>query len=172
MNRTKADILIFLDDDVILEPDFIKELLKVYVQHPAVGGVSGVITNYPAPSLFRRIVRRLFWIGPFNDERQPIYWNADRLRNHEPFPVRRFGSGVMSVRSSAFAGDRFDERQRLTAEDVELSWRLSERHPLLMTPRAALSMSELKPVVRKSIGCNWTHCPATTFTADFGAMSS
>jgi GT2 family glycosyltransferase len=84
------------------------------------------------------MVRRFFWTGPFHDERQPIYWNADRLRNHEPFPVRKFGSGVMSLRRSAFASDHFDERQKLTAEDVELSWRLSERHPLLMTPRARL----------------------------------
>jgi GT2 family glycosyltransferase len=137
--RTKADFLIFLDDDVVLEPDFVKELLKVYEQYPAVGGVSGVITNYSPPSLSWRIVMRLFWTGPFHDERQPIYWNADRLRNHEPFPVRKFGSGVMSVRRSAFAGDRFDERYRgAGAEDVELSWRLSERHPLMMTPRARL----------------------------------
>ena len=43
----------------------------------------------------------------------------------------------MSVRRSALAGDRFDERYRgAGAEDVELSWRLSERHLLLMTPRA------------------------------------
>lgn len=139
MDRTKADVLIFLDDDVILEPDFVKELLQVYEQYPTVGGVSGVITNYPSPSLFWRIARRLFWTGPFHDERQSIYWNADRLRNHEPFSVRKFGSGVMSVRRSAFAGDRFDERYRgAGAEDVELSWRLSERHPLLMTPRARL----------------------------------
>jgi GT2 family glycosyltransferase len=139
IDRTKADILIFLDDDVVLEPDFVKELLKVYEQYPAVGGVSGVITNYSPPSLSWRIVRRLFWTGPFHDERQPIYWNADRLRNHEPFPVRKFGSGVMSIRRSAFAGDRFDERYRgAGAEDVELSWRLSDRHPLVMTPRARL----------------------------------
>ena len=139
MNRTKADILIFLDDDVVLEPDFVRELLKVYEQYPYVGGVSGVITNYPPPSLFWRILKRLFWTGPFHDERQPIYWNADRLQNHDPFPVRKFGSGVMSVRRTAFAGDRFDEQYRgAGAEDVELSWRLSERHPLLMTPRARL----------------------------------
>jgi len=139
IDGTKADILIFLDDDVVLEPDFVEELLNVYEKYPTVGGVSGVITNYSAPSLSWRIVRRLFWTGPFHDERQPIYWNADRLRNHEPFPVRKFGSGVMSVRHSAFARDRFDERYRgAGAEDVELSWRLSERHPFMITPRARL----------------------------------
>ncbi len=139
IDRADTDILVFLDDDVVLEPDFLKELLAVYEQFPEVGGVSGVVTNYVRPSLASRIMRRLFWIGPFHDERQPIYWSADRLRNHEPFHVRKFGSGVMSVKRSALNGDRFDDRYRgAGAEDVDLSWRLSARHPLLMTPQARL----------------------------------
>ena len=56
IDRTKADILIFLDDDVVLEPDFVGELLNVYEKYPTVGGVSGVITNYSPPSLSWRIV--------------------------------------------------------------------------------------------------------------------
>jgi GT2 family glycosyltransferase len=139
IERSEGDILVFLDDDVSLEPNFLQELLAVYQQHPDVGGVAGVITNYPHPSLLRRIVRRLFWTGPFHDERQPIYWSADRLRNHKPIRVRKFGSGVMSVKRLVLNGDRFDNRYRgAGAEDIDLSWRLSERHPLVITPRARL----------------------------------
>lgn len=139
IERAETDILVFLDDDVLLDPDFLQELLVVYQQYPNVGGVSGVVINYPRPFLPLRILRRLFWIGPFHDERQPIYWNAEHLREHKPFRVRKFGSGVMSVKRTALNSDRFDDRYRgAGAEDVDLSWRLSERHPLLMTARARL----------------------------------
>lgn len=140
IDKTNADVLVFLDDDVVLEPQFLEELLQVYEQDCKVGGVSGVITNYKPPSLLWRMLRRIFWIGPFHDERQPIYWNADRLRSHPPFPVRKFGSGVMSIKRLALNGDRFDARYKgAGAEDVDLSWRISERHPLVITPRARLA---------------------------------
>jgi glucosyl-dolichyl phosphate glucuronosyltransferase len=139
IEQAETDILVFLDDDVLLDPDFLEQLLAVYQEYPDVGGVSGVVINYSRPSLPSRIMRRLFWIGPFHDERQPIYWNAERLRTHKPFQVRKFGSGVMSVKRTALKGDRFDARYRgAGAEDVDLSWRVSERHPLLMTPKARL----------------------------------
>jgi len=139
IEKASGDVLLFLDDDVVLEPDFMQELLAIYERFPETGGVSGVITNYGRPSLPARIMTRLFWVGPFHDERQPIYWNADQLRDHEPFRVRRFGAGLMSVKRAVLDCDRFDNHYRgAGAEDVELSWRLSERGPLLMTPKARL----------------------------------
>lgn len=137
--QAKGEILVFLDDDVLLEPSFLKEMLLVYEQNPNVGGVSGVITNYPCPLLPRRLMNSIFRIGPFHDERQPIYQDAERLRDAPPFPVRKFGAGVMSVRGSALAGERFDDRYRgAGSEDVDLSWRLSEQWPLVMTTRSRL----------------------------------
>ena len=135
-----GDILLFLDDDEILEPDFIHELLRVYASDPGVGGVSGVVTNYPLPALGSRILGRIFWRGPFRDERQPIYWKADRLRGASPIPVRKFGSGVMSVRRSVLCADRFDDSLEglPPGEDVDLCCRLSARTTLVITPRARL----------------------------------
>lgn len=139
IERAEGDIVVFLDDDVLLEPDFLQELLAVYQRDPQVGGVSGVITNYLHPPFLQWMMRTLFWIGPFHDERQPIYWNADRLRDRKPVRVRKFGSGLMSVRRSVLDGDRFDGRYKgAGGEDVDLSWRLSERCRLVMTPRARL----------------------------------
>jgi glucosyl-dolichyl phosphate glucuronosyltransferase len=135
-----GDILLFLDDDEILENDFIHELLNVYASDPSIGGVSGVVTNYPLPSLGLRIIGRIFWRGPFRDERQPIYWNADQLRLGEPVEVTKFGSGVMSVRRSVLATDRFDDSLEglPPGEDVDLCCRLAARTRLVITPRARL----------------------------------
>jgi glucosyl-dolichyl phosphate glucuronosyltransferase len=134
-----GEILVFLDDDVLLEPEFMYELLRVYQGYPDAGGVSGVVTNYALPPRSARILRRLFWTGPFHDERQPLYWGADRLRDHQPVQVRRFGSNVMSIRRELLADERFDPFYRgAGAEDVDLTWRIHERCRLLIAPRARL----------------------------------
>jgi GT2 family glycosyltransferase len=136
IERSRGEILVFLDDDVLLEPEFMHELLRVYEESPGVGGVSGVVTNYALPPHSPRILRRLFWTGPFHDERQPLYWRADRLRDHQPVRVRRFGSGLMSIRREALGDDRFDSFYRGPGEDVELTWRIHERYLLLIAPQA------------------------------------
>jgi GT2 family glycosyltransferase len=138
IEHARGEILVFLDDDVLLEPEFLHELLVVYQEYPDAGGVSGVVTNYALPPRSTRLLRRLFWTGPFHDERQPVYWRADELRDHQPVRVRRFASNVMSIRREALADDRFDPFYAGPGEDVELTWRVHERHPLLIAPRARL----------------------------------
>jgi GT2 family glycosyltransferase len=140
IERSRGDALVFLDDDVLLEPEFMHELLVVYQQNPDAGGVSGVVTNYTLPPRSARMLRRLFWTGPFHDERQPLYWRADGLRSHQPVRVRRFGSGLMSIRREALADERFDASSggAGAGEDVRVTWRIHERCPLLIAPAARL----------------------------------
>lgn len=143
-NRAMAiadgDIWLFLDDDVILEADFVEQLLAVYRSHPQAAGVSGIITNYPFPSLPYRLWSATFVRGPFRDERQPLYWNADRLRNSPPAPVSRFGGGLMSFRAEAMQGTYFDENLKGVSdgEDVDFCARLPRGSVLLLAPSARL----------------------------------
>ena len=132
-------ILVFLDDDVLLERSFLEELLAVYSRHPGVGMVSGIISNYPKRSFREGFFERFFCIGPFRDERLPIYWNADALRFSEPIPVRKVSGGVMSVTRAALGSERFNGDYRGRGEDVDVSWRVSERFPTMLTPRARLT---------------------------------
>lgn len=141
MDLAKGDIWLFLDDDVYLEPDFLEQLLKVYKHYPDATGVSGIITNYTAPSPGFRLWSALFERGPFRDERQPIYWRADALRDSEPVPVRKFGGGLMSFRARAVKDLRFDENLRgvCDGEDVDLCMQLERRGSrLLIAPGARL----------------------------------
>ncbi len=126
MDMATGDIWVFLDDDVVLEPDFLEQLLAAYARHPHAAGVSGIITNYQPPSRPIRLWTRVFVRGPFHDDRQPVYWNAERLRNAEPIPVSRFGAGLMSLRADAVGALRFDENLRGVSdgEDVDLCMRL------------------------------------------------
>ena len=147
-NRAMAvaagDIWLFLDDDVILEPDFVEQLIAVYRDQAEVTGVSGIITNQVRPPLAFRLWSGLFMRGPFHDERQPIYWNAERLRNSPPLRVHRFGAGLMSFRAEAIRGNRFDEnldrslRGVSDGEDVDFCSHLAPDSVLLIAPRARL----------------------------------
>lgn len=138
MDRAKGDIWVFLDDDVILEPQYIEEIVRAYA--PEIAGVSGIITNYSVPPLSRRLFEKLFVRGAFSDDRQPIYWHANDLRFKGPQKVRQFGCGVMSFRADVVRTLRYDPN--LTggslAEDIDFCARLPRGSKLLIAPNARL----------------------------------
>jgi len=136
-----GEICLFLDDDVELEPDFLKQILEVYTRRPEATGVSGIIANYPPPPLPYRLWRALFFRGPFHDDRQPVYWKANRLRDGEPVVVTRLGGGLMSFKRQAFRGVGFDEGLRGVGfgEDVDFCMSLAARSILMIAPRARLA---------------------------------
>jgi GT2 family glycosyltransferase len=140
MDRASGEILLFLDDDVELEEDFLEELLATYVSHPGITGAAGVVTNYLPPSPLMRIWSRIFERGPFPDDRQPCYWKADELRSGGLCRVTRMGGGLMSLRRNAAAGVRFDERLRGVSdgEDVDFCMHLGPNAEMVINPRARL----------------------------------
>ena len=144
MRLADGDIWLFLDDDIVLEPDFIEQLLVVYRDYPEISGVSGIITNYRRLPLPYRLWSSVFVRGSFHDERQKIYWNADRLRHSSPIPVRHFTGALMSFRSSVVRNLFFDEsldqnfRGVSDGEDVAFCEKLGDNALLRIAPRARL----------------------------------
>lgn len=140
MELADGAIWLFLDDDVQLEPEFIAALWAGYRWLPQATGISGIITNYAPPPWTMRLWTRLFCLGPFADDRQPIYWRAAALRHAPPLPVSRLGAGLMSFRASALAALRFDPRLTGASlgEDVDLCFRLPAGSTLFIHPAARL----------------------------------
>ena len=140
MDLAEGEIWLFLDDDVILEPDFLRQILAVYVRYPQAVGVSGVVTNYQLPPFSLRLWNRVFARGPFHDDRQPVYWRANRGWTGDPVRVTRLGAGLMSFRAQAIRKLRFDESLRGVSdgEDVDFCVRLGRGPLLMMAPRARL----------------------------------
>jgi GT2 family glycosyltransferase len=134
-----GDVWLFLDDDVELENNFLEEVIAVFRERPDVTSVCGVITNYVPPPWPFRLWNRVFALGPFHDERQPIYWNADRLRTSEPIRVHKLNGGAMAFRAELIRDLRFDPN--LTgvslAEDVDFAARI-EPAIIVLAPRARL----------------------------------
>lgn len=136
---SSCSILLFLDDDVLLENSFHHEILEVYRQQPDIGMVSGIISNYQKPSFCEGLFERFFCVGPFRDERLRICWSAESLRHSSPIPVRKMTGAVMSVSRSALGCERFNHTERGRCEDIDLSWRVSEHFRSVLTPRARLA---------------------------------
>ncbi len=138
MDRATGDIWLFLDDDVILEPTYVQEILFAY--SPGVTGVSGIVTNYAPPPISRRLFEKLFVRGAFHDDRQPIYWRANELRFHGPQRVTKFTGALMTFRATAVRALRFDPKLAggSLAEDIDLCARLPRGAVLLIAPRARL----------------------------------
>jgi glycosyltransferase involved in cell wall biosynthesis len=138
MDVANGDILLFLDDDVILEKSFIEQIVAAF--RPGVTGVSGIITNYKRPALARRLWEGMFVRTPFLDERQQIYWKAEKLLDEGPIRIRKMTGALMSFRAEAVRTLRFDSN--LTGgspgEDIDLCASLPEGSILVMTPRARL----------------------------------
>ncbi|MDE3181646.1 MAG: glycosyltransferase family 2 protein, partial [Acidobacteriota bacterium] len=140
MDVARGEVWLFLDDDVVLEENFIEELLNAYERFPAAVGVSGVVTNYRPYSWPFQLWNAVFVRGPFQDQRQVVYLNAGRMREGEPVRVDRLGGGLMSFRAEAIRGFRFDPNLRGVSdgEDVDFCVRLGPQAILMMAPRARL----------------------------------
>jgi GT2 family glycosyltransferase len=141
MEIARGDIWFFLDDDVCLEPMCIEELLATYQRYPRASGVSGIISNYQRPPWAYQLWASVFVRGPFHDERQPIYWRAERIRKADPIVVRKLGAGLMSFRAEVIRAHRFDENLIGVSdgEDVDFCVRLGLDAVLMIAPRARLA---------------------------------
>jgi GT2 family glycosyltransferase len=140
LDQNSCDIVLFLDDDVELEPEFVEELMRGYSEDPGITGISGIITNYKPGGYAGRIWQWLFIHGPFRDQRQSFYHRADELRNAGRLAVTRFGGGLMSFRADRIGGLRFDSNLRGASEgeDVDFCLHLPANARLEMDPRARL----------------------------------
>ncbi len=149
----KSDIILFLDDDVVAEPEFLMEIRAVFQsdQDGMLGGVSGTMTNcvYADPrrlnrfllglctgkftgTLAGRILGPALWFLPSDgpEQLQPVEWLAGCCcaYRRDVFLAYRFGS--------TFQGYSF-------AEDIHLSTRIGRRYRLANTTRARLFHADL-----------------------------
>jgi glycosyltransferase involved in cell wall biosynthesis len=109
----RGDILLFLDQDVVLEPHFIEEILKAYQDDALLDGVAGTIVE--------------------SQERRASWWK--RLFAESNARDRRQSAAAMSFRAESIQGIRFED-------GVNFCKRLLQRGParLIVDPRALLRL--------------------------------
>ncbi|MBA2274792.1 MAG: glycosyltransferase [Actinobacteria bacterium] len=143
IDASSGDIVLINDDDVVLEQRYHEAMLSVFEQGGAsVGGVQGTIIGDTLKPLPMRAFRALFLLSrhtkdapgrllPSGYYTTPV--RPTRLREAEA--LRLCG---LAFRRGVFADHRFDETLEGYAlkEDIDLSYRVSRRYKLFVTPDA------------------------------------
>lgn len=140
-----GEILFFLDDDVQLADDYLERILAVYEADPdaRLAGVNGVPQTSPnVDSGFWTGFQRLFLLAETRRDVGPFMKRSN-------FPVHTAGlsaprrceimpSTAVSYRAAIFRDHEFDKHLTgyVMAEDLDLAWRVSRSHRLLVTPEA------------------------------------
>lgn len=137
-----GDLIFFLDDDVVLEPEYIAATVEAYDTDAAIGGVGGVITNERVG--WARLLCTIFRGTP--------YWAHGRV-----FPCGLYQENFRAVRrlqrvqylvgcSCSYRRQVFDDfsfhegfHGYCSLEDTEFSYRVSLKYPLMVTPKARLA---------------------------------
>jgi GT2 family glycosyltransferase len=151
--RTTAEVIVFLDDDVVLEEAFLSEVMSVFQSDlpGEIGGVSGTISNqiYTNPRGLNRFLLGFClgrWTGSYAG--QLLGPAINFLPADEPNTVQEvewLPSGCSAYRREVFMSYRFgnDFGGYSFAEDVHLSSRVRQTHRLLNTTRARVFHHDL-----------------------------
>jgi len=143
LSHTIGDICLFIDDDIIINKNYIKKILEVYETHPNALGVGGYIINEPLPfSSLSNSIKRVLFVFHFTPD-------ACRVRPigiSLPYPLTKIincewlNGGTASYKREIFKDFRWDEilKAYSISEDKDLSYRICKRFPnsLFMTPYA------------------------------------
>jgi GT2 family glycosyltransferase len=145
VRAASCEVIVFLDDDVVLEPGYLAGIARVYAENGAgdIGGVGGAQVPDPTPQepWLRRAAGRLFLLNGYG---RGVVKRSGRVE-YALSPARSlevdFLSGCnMSFRRVVFDTFAFDERLAGYAlgEDLQFSYRVSRRWRLVVTPAARL----------------------------------
>jgi GT2 family glycosyltransferase len=144
LDEARGEIVAYVDDDVLLEPDALGRLLEPF-EDPAVVGATGKVLE-PSPrrlSLKHSRLRR--WLpgagaqGTMTRSGYPNrLWSVD-----EPHTVETMSGCFMAARLDDARATRFDERLEASngyafLDDEDFAYRLAQRGRLVYTPHARL----------------------------------
>ena len=151
VQEASGEIVMFLDDDVVLEENYFEEIIKAF-KDPTVGGVMGTIRVRPPTSFLARALSRieqvfnfLFFLtmsageGKIRPSGMPTFCSLNESVK-EATDVEVLLGYEMAYRRDVFDYYQFDENLSGYSwnEDVDFSYRVSKHFRLVFTPFAKL----------------------------------
>ncbi len=144
-----GSVVLFLDDDTVLDENYVKEIAAVYEQdhESKIAGAGGAIIPDPTlrESRLRRAFRRVFLLPSFGRGRvKRSGYQEFAFSPRELLEVEFLSGCNMSYRREVFDCLHFDERLTGYAlgEDLHFSYAVSRRSRLVLTPHARLEHRE------------------------------
>lgn len=151
--RSSGDIVCFLEDDVILEPDYLQQIERGFAEHAGMLGCCGVVTNLPPLPSFYVTLFHLFHRGMFADRRVGIHGFANG-RDQALIPSNYLSGGLSAYRREVFEAIPFDTANELfMTEDIDFSTRAVQRYGerFFLNPNARLE-HHASPANRAAVG--------------------
>jgi GT2 family glycosyltransferase len=141
--NVETPVLLFLDDDVRLPPDYAEVLLARWEAAglEAFGGMAGTPAVVPRQGVLGRALRRLTMLNYVDPTRPGMTLRRSGKVRYVPEPrapvqVPALGAGATFYRTDLAVARPFDERFAGYApgEDLEMAFRVAAAAPLLQTP--------------------------------------
>lgn len=149
IKKCSGDIIVFLDDDVVLDEKYLDEILTTYIDDSGrkIGGVTGVnIKPVRAKvALLEKLihfVRVVFLWNSINEGKVTRIGMLSGLPKNLTYVDAFFGHN-MSFRRCVFYDFRFDEKLEVVhplamGEDLDFSYRVGKKYKLIINPKARL----------------------------------
>ncbi|MEW6690792.1 MAG: glycosyltransferase, partial [Pseudomonadota bacterium] len=151
--KATGDIVCFLEDDEVLEPDYFHAIEQGFHAHPAMLGCSGLVTNLPPlPAGYVRLFH-LFHRGIFRDARVGVHGHV-RGADLALIPSDCLSGGLSCWRRAVLEAVPFDVANGFhMLEDIDFSTRAAARFGarFFINPNARLE-HRMSPVNRDVLG--------------------
>jgi GT2 family glycosyltransferase len=145
IDATKRPIVCFLDDDVVLEPDYFLAIGAVFAadDRREIGGVGATIIDQPA----RARLWKLDAVLGLDSAREGAVLSSGRnVRVYRvpdaPLEVDWLAGLATAYRREVFDSHRPNERLIVEGEDVEFSYRVRQEWRLVVSPHARVFHAE------------------------------
>lgn len=150
--RATGDIVCFLEDDVVLEPFFVEQILFGFEMQNDMIGCCGVVTNLPRQQRAYGFLFHLFHRGIFKDIRVGLYGRLNGCSS-KLIATDKLSGGLSAWRREVFAVVTFDAVNGFHMyEDIDFSTRVAKHFGprLYINPNARLEHN-CSPINRESI---------------------
>lgn len=126
--KAVGDIISFIEDDVVLESDYLAEVENFFNKYPNIVGCCGVVTNPPQINFLYILLFKFFHRGIFKDER--VVWKAWKSGvEFEMIQSDKLSGGISSWRKDVFNFVHFDVRNGFHMfEDIDFSTRVARHY--------------------------------------------
>ena len=165
VNNSTGDLICFLEDDIVLEPEYIEQIELGFIKQPNMIGCCGIITNPPKANFLYRFLFNIFHRGIFNDNRMKVRSVYDGY-DHNLIESNMLSGGVSAWRREVFDEVEFDVANGFHMfEDIDFSTRVAQHYGkrLFINPNARLA-HYCSPINRDLLGARERRKLAECFT--------
>jgi GT2 family glycosyltransferase len=148
IRMARGNIVQFLDDDVILDRDYLSEIVKVFESLPGAMGVQGWMVQKSPKGLIKAILRfakRAFYLTHTVENGCSVLPSTNVTYPHilrGTIPCEWLHGCNFSLRRSVLSEFSFDEKLKEYAwkEDLDFTYRIHQKYPgtLYIAPKARL----------------------------------